>query len=242
VTGEDLKAARLRAGLSQQEVAARVDVTQPTISNWESGSTTIPHDDRIRLREFLDISLGEVAESAHEEPSPFGAWVGRTRAEKQLTVAELAGRAGISTMQVYNIESGRTANPRETTRLKLARALDQDPPPDAILATEAAVAIEGVGSLEDFDPYADDQLPDEGGVYVFYDISERPIYVGESASVRDRIRSHRDKFWFKQPIVQTAAFVRVLDEETRKSIEQVLIRFLKSNAVINKHYVQRGGD
>ncbi len=95
------------------------------------------------------------------------------------------------------------------------------------------------GQLTDFDPNNDDDLPDAPGVYVFYDISQRPIYVGESGNIAGRIRQHRDKFWFKPPIVELGAYIAIYEDGLRKSVEKVLIRFLKSNAVINKQNVDR---
>ncbi len=83
-------------------------------------------------------------------------------------------------------------------------------------------------------------MPEDAGVYVFYDISDRPIYVGQSKNIRARISGdHTTRFWFKAPIVQSGAYVKIDDEDLRKRIEAVLIRFLKSNAVLNKQHVDR---
>jgi hypothetical protein len=41
-------------------------------------------------------------------------------------------------------------------------------------------AIIGLGSLTDFDPYETQDWPQCAGVYVLYDISQRPIYVGKA--------------------------------------------------------------
>jgi hypothetical protein len=70
-------------------------------------------------------------------------------------------------------------------------------------------------------------------------ISDRPIYVGQGQKISARLRDHREKFWFKQPIVQNAAFVGVADKVLREQIEKVLIKFLKSNAVLNQQNVVR---
>lgn len=103
--------------------------------------------------------------------------------------------------------------------------------------------IPDVGEMTSFDPYSVADMPTEPGIYVFYDISDRPIYVGESGNIRDRIRNantgHVEKFWYKSPIVETAAFVKVPNEKLRKQLEQTLIKFLRSNAVINKKGVDR---
>lgn len=99
--------------------------------------------------------------------------------------------------------------------------------------------IEGVGRFINFDPYDGKRLPDRPGVYVFYDISDRPIYVGEAQSIAHRIRQHHERFWFKPPIVQTASYVQIADVKLRKQIEAILIKFLKRNAVLNKQHVDR---
>ncbi|MCK5797579.1 MAG: hypothetical protein KAI47_10370, partial [Deltaproteobacteria bacterium] len=73
----------------------------------------------------------------------------------------------------------------------------------------------------------------------FYDVSERPIYVGKAARISRRVKEHEEKFWFRSPIVQRALYVEIKDETLRHQVEQVLIKFLKSHAVINKQSVER---
>jgi hypothetical protein len=74
---------------------------------------------------------------------------------------------------------------------------------------------------------------------VFYDISGRPIYVGKATNIADRVGDHKEKFWFRQPIVQTAAYIEIRDKTLRDQLETVLIQFLKNNAVINKNKTAR---
>lgn len=173
-------------------------------------------------------------------PSEFGRWLAETRKKRQFSADSLAELSGVSFVQIYNIESGRSQNPRDKTRDRLTKALGEVPSQAIITATEQAATSEGVGEFIDFDPHDESDMPEEAGVYVFYDISERPIYVGQSQNIRGRILGdHTTRFWFKAPIVQSAAFVKIDDEALRKRIEAVLIRFLKFNAVLNKHHVDR---
>jgi hypothetical protein len=74
---------------------------------------------------------------------------------------------------------------------------------------------------------------------VLYDISQRPLYVGQGKVIDKRIRDHNDKFWFRSPIVETASFVQINSRELRERVEAVLIKFMKNNAVINKQHVDR---
>ncbi|MBE2180807.1 MAG: helix-turn-helix domain-containing protein [Chthoniobacterales bacterium] len=173
-----------------------------------------------------------------EAPSEFGIWLRQRREAKGLTPQQLAEQAGVSFPQIYNIESGRSRNPRDATRNRLAKALDEEVPKEVEEKTEQAATI---GQLEfvDFDPHREEDYPEEPGIYVFYDISERPVYVGQGQNIRTRIRDHYTRFWFKRPIVQDAAFVKIEDKELREKIEKIMIQFMKSNAVLNKHHVER---
>ena len=112
-------------------------------------------------------------------------------------------------------------------------------PSSVTAVVEEQSGIAGLGSLTDFDPHDDNDLPTEPGVYVSYDISQRPIYVGKSDNIRRRVREHSDKFWFKTPIVKTASYIAIRDTDLRNKIEQILIKFLKNNAVINQQHVER---
>ena len=154
-----------------------------------------------------------------------------------MTRRQLADASGVTEVQIWNIESGKTLNPRAQTRERLADALGVKTPAETVEVTEEDAIIPEVGKLTDFDPHDDADLPEEPGLYVFYDISDRPTYVGESDNIKRRVTEHADKFWFKRPIVETAAYVRISDTKLRRQVESTLIRFLKSNAVINKQHV-----
>jgi transcriptional regulator with XRE-family HTH domain len=174
-------------------------------------------------------------------PSEFGRWLYETRQGLGLDVAALADKSGVSIPQIYNIESGRSQNPQQKTQKKLTSALGKEPEEKIVAATESAAQIEGLGELIDFDPHDEADMPDEAGIYVFYDISERAVYVGQAINIRNRIRQdHVTRFWYKAPIVQSASYIQIEDKDLRRKIEKVMIKFLKSNAVINRQYVDRG--
>lgn len=242
--GERLKRVRVRNAMTQAEIAGKMRVTQGTISNWEIAKVVPTREQKEELKKILGGLSSDAAPNRAEAeislgPNPLSGWLTKTRLGKHFSVAELATAAGLSTQAVYNIESGRIVNPRPQTVKLLEKALGTDIPADAKEEIREEAKIEGVGELIDFDPHSDNDLPVVAGIYVLYDISERPIYVGQGADIRSRIRSHRDKFWFRQPIVYTAAFVKIEDKSLREKVETLLIRFLKSNAVINKQNVER---
>lgn len=242
--GERVRRARILNALTQAELGEKMGVTQAAISTWETGKIVPTKLQKHGLKQVLGISSNRGASPGAERPpegapTAFGVWVNRRRLERNLSVAELASAAELSGPAIYGIESGKIANPRRGTIQKLERALGQQLPAEAARIMREEATIDGFGELVDFDPHDDRSLPAVPGIYVLYDISERPIYVGQAASIRDRIRSHQEKFWFKQPIVQTAGYVRIDDRSLREKVEVLLIRFLKSNAVINKQNVDR---
>jgi transcriptional regulator with XRE-family HTH domain len=250
--GERVRRARIRNAWSQGELAKKLDISAPTISNWELGKSSPGKPEKAKVRKLLgmDAASGSSTSGAKEKgagdadlegqgPSAFGAWLNRTRLDKGLSVSELAEQANVSVPQLYNLESGRSTNPRSETVRRIERALGAEVPGETKAEVKEESNIEGLGEFSDFDPHNGEDLPPSSGVYVLYDISERPVYVGEGGNIGKRIRDHSEKFWFKQPIVDAAAYIPIEDERLRKQVEKILIRFLKSNAVLNKQNVDR---
>jgi transcriptional regulator with XRE-family HTH domain len=243
---DELRRERVRVGWSQDDLASRLGVSQPTVSTWENGTSEPRSQNLAALSRLLDIQGVRPAEDASqaEAPttSPLGEWLIRVRTRRNMTRRELSEQSGVSEPQIWNIETGKTLNPQAQTRERLTTVLGETPSEETIQVTEDEAAIPDLGALTDFDPHDAANLPDESGVYVFYDISERPVYVGQSDNIKRRVSDHDQAFWFKWPIVDTAAYVRITDPALRLQIETIMIRFLKSNAVINQKNVRRASD
>lgn len=242
--GKRIQNARVRAALSQRELAQRTGFAQPTVSQWETGYSRPSNEAIAKMEQVLgplrdDPGDGAPAAEADTGQSAIGAWVNKVRQEKGLSVPELAAKAELSMFAIYRIESGQTENPRKETLAKIQKALGAALEHDAQEVTRENAAIEGVGELVDFDPNDEDDRPDVPGIYVLYDISNRPIYVGMSDNIRKRLRDHAEKFWFKRPIVETGSYVEIHDATLRRQMETLLIKFLKTNAVLNKQNVER---
>lgn len=122
---------RVRAGWSQADLAEKLQVSQVTISNWETGKTK----PRPAQREDLDAVLGtkESVESSAAS-SPMATWVNQGRVKLGYSVPELATRAKLTPPAIYRIEAGLTANVRVKTREKLEKVLGPVP---------AEISIEG---------------------------------------------------------------------------------------------------
>lgn len=243
IHGPLLREARLSEEWSRAQLADRLGVSYPSVRNWEEGTNSpmgANFDAIINLfgqERFMAPDQDQISVENHA----LGNWIRHRREELQMSRQELVDRARISYPTLLNLETGRTVNPQQRTLERIEQALGQEVP-DAVdeeMAEAAEVGVD-VGVFTDFDPHAWDDLPDVPGVYVFYDVSDRPIYVGKSDKISGRIKNgHWEKFWYRPPIVYQAAFVRIDDPRLRDQIERVMIRFLKSNAVINKQLVAR---
>ena len=234
--GKAIKARRKEAGISQAALAEIVGVTQGAVSAWET-ERVAPARQQVEALERFFGANGLVAATSPSQD--YGEWLRGRREAADMSREELAAVSGISAIQIYNIETGRTINPRARTRTAFERALKARAPEELVQAVEDSAEIEGVGRMTDFDPHTEDDFPREPGVYALYDVSDRPVYVGKSANIRARVRTHVDKFWYRSPVVEKAAYVRVDDSVLRGQLEETLIKFLKSNAVINQRLVDR---
>lgn len=58
--GARLRALRKKAGLKPVELARALDLTQPSVSNWETGKTSPSLDKLPQIAEVLDADLAEL--------------------------------------------------------------------------------------------------------------------------------------------------------------------------------------
>ena len=64
---ENLKTIRKQKGLSQEELAIRLNVVRQTISKWEKGISVPDSDMLIRLAEILEVNVGDLLGKKIEE-------------------------------------------------------------------------------------------------------------------------------------------------------------------------------
>jgi transcriptional regulator with XRE-family HTH domain len=237
-------------GWSQVDLAKALDYqNSSSVNQWESGAKQPPATAMEKLEElFGSFDATPAKDQLPEETEPasdFALWLRSERQRQQLTLMQLAERSGVNVSTISQIENSKISSPQEKTWNKLVNALENRSPAlgQADLAPtqdkDESRATAGLGELRGFNPYADEERPTVGGIYVLYDISDRPVYVGEGGNIRKRIKDHEEKFWFKRPIVETAAYIEVDEVKLRVRIEKMLINFLRSNAVLNKQHVDR---
>ena len=265
--GPKIRQFRLQAGLTQVEFASRIGVTNITVSKWQNERQSPSLNRMAELRRFLGAGPGGQLPGDCLLPST-GAWLNQTRVAAVMTGVVMSLETGVSVPGTCGAAVDSTPPTGHATIGGPGPAPDVRSPHDARDATvetgdETTFAPEeildesvdfdrgapdlsgeypptsGVSELIDFDPHDPGEHPALSGVYVLYDISERPLYVGQGKAIDKRLRDHTDKFWFRSPIVETAAYVQIDDRVLRERVEAVLIKFLKSNAVINKKLVDR---
>jgi len=179
-----IRLARKQNALSQAELAGKVGATQATISNWETGKQEPDPTTLKKLQEILGADFFTEGKAGQSDASSVLAeWLSKTRQQAAMTVAQLAKKSGLSVPTIYNIEAGRAENPRRRTIERLEKAVGKTFEKEFEDELRQASTIEGVGEFQDFDPHDEEDWPSEGGVYVFYDISERPIYVGMAGDI-----------------------------------------------------------
>ncbi|MFP4029524.1 MAG: helix-turn-helix domain-containing protein [Candidatus Brocadiia bacterium] len=128
---ENIRAMRKEAGLSQKEMAAELEISSRTVSNWETGSTSPTGKALEALREWSE----SCEEKTGEELT--GDDIRTLRDEMDLTQKQFAERLGVTATTVGNWETGNTSHRGENRETLLE--LRSDP------ATEDATSEENAG-------------------------------------------------------------------------------------------------
>lgn len=164
----------------------------------------------------------------------FGDWLSKEMDTRNISITQLAELTGLTYAGIWNIVKGNTKAPRIGTREKITKVIGVAVPPDVANAVERqSEALPGFEWV-DFTPSDLETVPEAAGVYVFYDVTDRPVYVGKSkTNVRSRVKDHQTRFWFKEPLVVRGAFLAVPDAELCLKIEGALIKFLGKHALLN---------
>ncbi len=100
------KAARLKAGMTQEELAAAVHVTQGSISQWERGMTNPDFKTLILLADVLCVSVDElIGRNSHGVEDNIEAL--NDEEKELLTIFRSVNRTGKDTiLQVARVTSG----------------------------------------------------------------------------------------------------------------------------------------
>lgn len=116
-TGERIKSSRKRKGLTQKELAKRVNVSPQVISNWEREYTTPDSDDVAKVADVLDVSTEFLLCRTND---PNGQIVKEPPAEYN-TISEinkLVKKYGIEQFGFFDIEKWKELGPEEIDEIR----------------------------------------------------------------------------------------------------------------------------
>jgi transcriptional regulator with XRE-family HTH domain len=221
---------REKSGLSQKDLAQKLGLWQPQVSNWERG-TVQPS------REMLRNMAAIFGVEPDETPGvmELGAWLRLTRDKSGLTQGQLAQKAGISPITISFIETGQTESPQVSTLRRLEKVLGKLP---ANLDKEVE-SERSIEELEFLGPFPVNAWQENVGeeiscIYVFYDDLKRPVRIGETEDLRRRMKEYEQNYWwFRPPTVETFAYVVIKDPDFRHKTEKLMIKLVGENAIFN---------
>lgn len=225
-----IKESRETANITQAQLAEKIGVTQPYVSQWEHG-TSRPSQSII---EKISAVLGAEVPSVSAE-FDLKTWLVKRRNELNLSRKQLAEKAGISDLTVYFIETGKTESPQQDTLQRLEKVLGK-------LPSELSEEIEEESKIEDFKyfgPFPLDEWEENvegkvGCIYVIYDSLKRPVRIGETDDLRRRmIEYKRDVWWLRSPTAESFAYVTAKDSSFRRKAEKVMIKLVGDHAIFN---------
>lgn len=168
---EWIKANRNKAKFSQQQLADKLGVSQPLVSQWESGGVQPSHEILEKLSAVLEVDVDETSFGLD-----LSEWLRKQREKTRLTREELAKKAGISPLTIYFIEKGTTKSPQDATLKGLEKVLGKLPGN----LSEDVEEVREVGDFQYLGPFPIDKWKENIGegkipcIYVFYDSLDRP--------------------------------------------------------------------
>ena len=190
-----------------------------------------------RLRDALEIRGGRPDQQLeNNEPSvDFSAWLGLQMEAKSLTAQQLAKIVGCHPTTVSSILARRIENPSNEMMAKIRLALNEEVPASIVRELHELKSFADKEDVwDDFNPHDHDSIPNKPGVYALFSPTDAVMYVGMAKNVRSRISNHRDKKWFLPEIIEYGMLFYSDDENERKKIEDILIKFLRTRAWLNK--------
>ncbi len=145
----------------------------------------------------------------------------RLRKRARISTAHLARLAGCSEEAIVRYESGVPLPKKSTDQIREALRPRISP------ASTPQKKQPGIGKFARVDPESWQDLPTTPGVLILFDLSERPIYVGESTNLRDLVRAGRKLQWFSYPLVTKIGYSEVEDDNLRHQALDLLQRTCK---------------
>lgn len=123
--GFGIRFARKELGLTQKQLAERLNITPTIISEWETGARNPKISSLQKIADILGLSITELCnfESPKINNQTFGNRLRTARKAKCMTQSELADKCHCMDVQIRKYESGQN-DPSLSKLIQLARALD----------------------------------------------------------------------------------------------------------------------
>lgn len=99
---DNLKALRKKKGITQEELAARLNVVRQTVSKWEKGLSVPDAELLIKLAEILEVPVSRLLGSkieAEEQPDALAEQL--SRINEQLAIKKQAGKKSLESDSVH---------------------------------------------------------------------------------------------------------------------------------------------
>jgi transcriptional regulator with XRE-family HTH domain len=195
-----------------------------------------------QMMERLRVAIDQIKSgiSSHEEEVEgndfdFAEWLTFQMEAKSLNGTQLSKLAGCHNTTILAILNRRIENPSNEMMEKIRTALQEEIPLVVTNDLNEKKKFDNKQDVwDDFNPHDHDSIPNKPGVYALFSPTNIVLYVGKAQNVRSRIASHREKKWFLQDIIEYGMLFYSDDENERKKIEDILIKFLRTNAWLNK--------
>lgn len=195
-----------------------------------------------QMMEKLRVAIDQIKSgiSSHEEEVEendfdFAEWLTFQMEAKSLSGTQLSKLAGCHNTTISAILNRRIENPSNEMMEKIRTALQEEIPLVVTNDLNEKKKFDNKQDVwDDFNPHDHDSIPNKPGVYALFSPTNIVLYVGKAQNVRSRIASHREKKWFLQDIIEYGMLFYSDNENERKKIEDILIKFLRTNAWLNK--------
>ena len=227
-------------GLSGYALAKHAGCDPKTVSMICKGEIKNPSETMMeRLRTSIDeIKSGitnQISDKDKTDAIDFSEWLRLHMEAKSLNRNQLAKLAGCHHTTLTAILNRRIENPSNEMMEKLRNALEEEIPQKVADIIKKKKIFENKQDVwDDFNPHDHDSIPNKPGVYALFSPTNVVMYVGKAQNVRSRIASHREKKWFLEDIIEYGMLFYSDDPDDRTRIEDILIKFLRSNAWLNK--------
>lgn len=99
---DNLKVLRKKKGITQEELAARLNVVRQTVSKWEKGLSVPDAELLIKLAEILEVPVSRLLGSkieAEEQPDALAEQL--SRINEQLAIKKQAGKKSLESDSVH---------------------------------------------------------------------------------------------------------------------------------------------